>query len=1032
MKHFVSLFVCLLAAGVLLGAVSVRPVQAQQQEVPEEVRQELERRGMTVQEARQRARELGINLDNPQQALRQAERLGLPTERIRALLQAARQDTTRQRQAPVSDTTTAPPYPTLTGTPTIEPDSVSRPQLPLEIDVEVPLQSRSFIQRVRPFFYTAGGDSVAVQNVQRRRGSVLRGAWGGQITIPRDTMAGTWTLFVQASTQDTTVTMPTGRRLTIFPEGEFPRRDTTRAREDTLEYFGYDTFQTIPEAFVPSATGPVNDSYIVGPQDELRLTVWGAAEFTYNLQVDREGRVTIPNVGQFTVAGKTISTLREELRQWLSQSYAGLTSDPPTVFMDLMVTRVRPVQVYVLGEVGQPGGYTVSSFATVFNALYSVGGPLKRGSLRNIQVIRNGEVVETVDLYGYLMDGTSPDPVQLRNNDYVFIPPRGETVAITGSVKRPAYYEVKDDETAEDLVDYAGGLEPNAYSKRFQIERIVPFDEREDPSVAREVLDFDLNRARTGAIDVDLADGDHVKILSIREATDRVVQTKVKSVKVSGAVFQPGRYGLSDSLRTVKDLIEQADGLTGDAFQKHAQLVRRKDDLDPSSMSLNLSDVMADNPRENVVLRAGDSLHVASVQEMRSDRFVRISGQVRNPGEYSYREGMTVEDLLYRAGGLGDDEYLKEVFLERADLFRVSDDGARERVIPFHLGDALQGDGLADRELKAEDEIRIYAATVERLEERFVEVSGAVKGPGEFRYRDNMTLKDVILQAGGFQEGANLREVEVTRMVEQRGGDGLRATTLRVPLNERARKVDSVSFSVRDTVRALQAADEFQLQHRDRVYVRTDPSFQPQETVQVRGEVRFPGEYTILRDNERLSDVLRRAGGVLPTGYLKGGRLFRTTDDAGASLGDQGEQVIVEMQQAVEGDPDDDVILRPGDEIIIPPQPNTVAIRGNVANEGLVKHESGKRVEYYLERAGGVREDTERVLLTQASGATFRVRTGWFRRTPKVDDGAIIRVVAEEPKPEREQVDIGQIATETVSILSSALTVIVLATRAFE
>jgi protein involved in polysaccharide export with SLBB domain len=294
-----------------------------------------------------------------------------------------------------------------------------------------------------------------------------------------------------------------------------------------------------------------------------------------------------------------------------------------------------------------------------------------------------------------------------------------------------------------------------------------------------------------------------------------------------------------------------------------------------------------------------------------------------------------------------------------------------------------------------------------------------------------MTLKDVILQSGGFTEGANLREVEVTRMVEQRGQEGLRATTIRVPLNRGARNVDSVSFSVRDTVRALRAADEFTLEHRDRVFVRTDPAFQPQQTVTIRGEVRFPGEYTILRDNERLSDVLRRAGGVLPTGYLKGGRLLRDTDDTGASFRREGEQVIVEMQQAVEGDRDDDVILRPGDEIVIPPQPNTVAIRGNVANEGLVKHEPGERVEYYLDRAGGVREDTERILLTQASGATFRVNTGWFRRTPEVDDGAIIRVVAEEPQPEGEAVDVGQIAQESISILSSALTVIVLATRAF-
>jgi protein involved in polysaccharide export with SLBB domain len=219
-------------------------------------------------------------------------------------------------------------------------------------------------------------------------------------------------------------------------------------------------------------------------------------------------------------------------------------------------------------------------------------------------------------------------------------------------------------------------------------------------------------------------------------------------------------------------------------------------------------------------------------------------------------------------------------------------------------------------------------------------------------------------------------------------------------------------------MQALEAAAEFELQHRDRVFVRQDPAFQPQETVTVQGEVRYPGEYTLLRDNERLSNVIQRSGGVLPTGYLKGGRLTRN-----------GEQVIVEMGDATQGDPEEDVIVRPGDEIVIPTQPNTVAIRGNVANEGLIKHEEGRRVEYYLDRAGGTRQNTEAILLTQASGATFRVDTGWFRRTPEVDDGAVIRVT-EEPEQEQ-QIDYTQIASNVTQILSSAATILALASQVF-
>ncbi|PSQ90849.1 MAG: sugar ABC transporter substrate-binding protein, partial [Bacteroidetes bacterium QH_2_63_10] len=367
-----------------------------------------------------------------------------------------------------------------------------------------------------------------------------------------------------------------------------------------------------------------------------------------------------------------------------------------------------------------------------------------------------------------------------------------------------------------------------------------------------------------------------------------------------------------------------------------------------------------------------------------------------------------------------------------ADLFRESGDGDKERVIPFHLGDVLEGAGMADRTLRPGDKVRVYPATVKRVKDRFVHVSGAVQDTGRYAYRDNMTLKDLILQANGFTEGASLRNVAVTRMVERQGRSGSRAKTIEVPLVDREVNPKDVNFSVGDTARALEAAASFSLRHRDRVFIRKDPSFQPQRTVTVEGEVQYPGEYTLLRDNERLSSIIQRAGGVLSTGYLKGGRLLRkqAQADEGFRAKKPSKQVIVEMNQAVRGDMSSDIILQPGDEIVIPSQPNTVAVRGNVANEGLIKHRDGRRVDYYLDRAGGIRDSTQAIYLTQASGATFRVKTGWFRRTPQVDDGAVIRVTRKQPSSQGEGTDIAQIVTEVTGILSSALTVLVLVTRA--
>jgi protein involved in polysaccharide export with SLBB domain len=1030
-----------LLAALLATVAWTAPAEAQQ--VPDEVRQQLEERGMTVQEARQRARELGIDLSNPQQAARRARELGIPESQIQALLQAARGGGAAEASGTGLQAggqrrrglrrTAAPEYPVLGGTPTIDPDTVSVRQLPQRVRVRIPLRSNASIVRVEAFLQgaqadtaTQASDTSSVTGLRRLRGGQRDGVWGGSFRIERGASAGVRSLFVEASTLDTTVTINTGRVHRLFRAGAIPQAllqrefqdDGRMAGRDSLRYFGYDTFNTIPEAFLPTASGPVGDGYIVGPNDEMRLVVWGGAEFQYTLQVDREGRVTVPNVGQFTVAGKKVSVLEEEMRQWLSQSYSGLTADPPTVFMDLTVTRVRPVQVYVLGEVNQPGGYTVSSFATAFNALYSVGGPKRSGSLRRIRVVRDGAVVDTVDLYDYLLQSRSPDPVQLQAGDFIRVPPRGKTVAIDGPVKRPAYYELKEGETFQDLLQFAGGLKPEAYAKRFQVEHVVPFDERDDPSVAREVQDYSLVAARSGSTRVAMADGDRVEILSIREVGDQALKPRIRAAKVSGAVFQPGRYEIGDDVRTVRDLIERADGLVSDAYRPRAELYRLQEDLQRSMRTLDLEAVMNDAPTANVVLRPGDSLHVDSRRAFRAPRYVRISGQVRAPGRYRYREDMTLQDLLFKGGGLNDDEYLKRVFKERADLYRESDDGREVRGIPFHLGDALRGQGMANRPLQPGDSVRVYPIRVEQVEDRFVTIQGAVKTTGRFQYTDDMTLKDALVRAEGFAERASPR-VEITRATTNAEGRE-QAETIRLSLAEDGLAASEVELGVRDTSEAMKTADTFGLQHRDRIYVRPDPSFKVQEVVTVSGEVRYPGQYTILRDDERLSDVVERAGGILPTGYPQGGRLVR-----------DGEQVIINFAEALEGDEDSDVILQPQDEISIPRRPNTVTIAGNVANEGKVKHASGKRVDYYLQRAGGTRDNTEAIYLTQANGATFRVKTGWFRRTPQVQDGALIRVVGEsEEEGQRTFQQVSQTVTQSLGILSSALTVIALAGRA--
>ena len=795
---------------------------------------------------------------------------------------------------------------------------------------------------------------------------------------------------------------------------------TARTRATTgprLPFFGYNLFTDIPRSFEPSAVGPVNEGYLIGPQDELRLTLWGATEFQYDLDVDREGRIYVPKAGQMVVAGRQLKDLRREMKQWLSRSYAGLETDPPSVFMDLTITRLRSIRVFVLGEVARPGGYSMSSYSTLFNVLYSVGGPLTRGSLRNIQVTRDGQVVTSADFYNYLLKGYEANPIRLQSNDHIFIPLRGKTVAISGKVRRPAIYELKEGEGFSQLLSYAGGLWAEAYTKRFQIDRIIPFEQREDPSIAREVIDVDMAKVLAGEDKINLYDGDQVHILSILDILENVVTIE------GTPVLQPGRYELKNSIHTVRDLIMAADGITGDVYMAKADLIRTRPDMMEELISLNLGEVFADVPTQNLPLRPLDRLRIYSIHELEIPRSVRITGKVRQPGTYALRDSMTVYDLLFLGGGLLDEEFLKDVFMDRADLYRRTFDGTDEMIIPFHLGDALAEAGFADSLLRPGDGIRVYPREVEVIKDKVVTIYGAVKQPGQYRLRENMMLEDIILHAGGFTENAFLAEAQVTRLLVGEidhnpygpVAKNQKVINLTVPLA--SADLDTVSFALEDTVRALKYARQFPLKHRDKVFIRTDPDYRLQETVTVTGEVLFPGEYTILQENETLVDVIRRAGGVTPTGYPKGGRLIR-----------QGEKLITRIDEAIAGKKRANVILHPGDEIIIPSKPNTVAVHGNVSNPGLFKHESNRRVSYYLEQAGGEGEETENILLTQASGATFKLHRFIFRQNPRVEDGAVITVTR---KPEREKVefDLGKTITDAFSLLASAATVVAIIYR---
>ncbi len=756
--------------------------QTRVSEIPLEVQQDMARQGIDITQVIDQARQLGIDLLNPQRAVMQARRLGVPEPEIRKMLEVA--------------------------------NRIKTGQLPKDLLLE-PLQ-------------------------------------------------------VETPGEDAGLVYP--------PTEEEP--DSLLVEADSLAeespYFGYDFFRGIPAAFELSAIGPVDAAYYIGYGDELRLTVWGAAEFQYDLLIDREGRVYLPNVGQYTAAGKSLGRLRKDLKKWLARTYSGLATSPPTIFMDLTLTRLRPIRVFVLGEVARPGGYTIPNSSTVFNALYYMGGPLTRGSLRELQVIRNGKSMATVDFYNYLLKGFDPNQVRLTENDHIFVPLRGKTVQVFGEVRRPAIYEVKAGESLSDLLDFAGGLTPSGYTKRLQIERIVPFPDREEPSIAREIIDIDLEPILQGKQTATLMDGDVVSVFSILDAF-------TNAVTISGAVIQPGIYELGKEIVLLSDLVRVADGLTGDAYLGKGDLIRTKADSTEVLISIDIEKVLQNDPEHDLALQAQDQVVIYSQSDLRIEEFVTIKGAVKFPGDFPLQQNLTIEDLIFKAGG-----FLENAYSKSAQLSRL--------------------------------------------------VSNSIEG--------HERVEIIELSLAGNESNGGLYD-----------------------------------YGEQDDARRLQ------LKHRDVLYVRSDPGFIPQQHVEIEGEVLFPGAYVLRKENETLADLVRRAGGILATGYAKGGRLIR-----------ERERVVVSFDEILSGSNRADVILLDGDKIVIPRKPNTVAVRGNVGIAGLIKYNRGSRVDYYLDQAGGQQEDTKEVLLTQANGATFKLgrRFLFFRKNPVMDEGATITVISKE------------------------------------
>ncbi|KAB4910466.1 capsule biosynthesis protein, partial [Bacteroides thetaiotaomicron] len=625
------------------------------------------------------------------------------------------------------------------------------------------------------------------------------------------------------------------------------------ARGDQV--FGRNIFNTRNLTFEPSVNLATPANYRLGPGDEVIIDIWGASQNTIRQQISPEGTINIQKIGPVNLSGMTVSAANDYLKNALNKIYNGLnnTTDP-TSDIRLTLGNIRTIQINVMGEVVQPGTYALSSFSTVFHALYRAGGVSDIGSLRNVQLVRNGKNIATIDVYEFIMKGNTQDDIRLQEGDVVIVPAYDVLVKISGKVKRPMRFEMKKDENLATLIKYAGGFEADAYTRSLRVVR--QNGEEYEVNTVKDI-DYNIYKMRNGDV----------------VTAEAILNRFTNKLEIRGAVYRPGIYQLSGKLNTIRELVHEAQGLTGDAFLNRAVLYRQREDLTSEVVQIDIKSIM-DGTSPNLALMKNDILYIPSIHDLEDRGNVTVHGEVAHPDSYPYADNMTLEDLIIQAGGL------KEA-----------------------------------------------ASTVR------IDISRRIKNPRSTA--DNDTIGQMY------------------------------------------------TFSLKDGF-VIDGQPGFILEPYDQVYVRRSPGYQAQQNVAIEGEILFGGNYAMTSREERLSDLVNKAGGPTNYAYLRGAKLTRVANASEKKrMGDVirlmsrqlGEAMIdslgirvedtftvgIDLEKALSNPKSNaDLVLREGDVISIPKNTNTVTINGAVMVPNTVSYMKGKNVDYYLNQAGGCSDNARK------------------------------------------------------------------------
>ncbi|WP_031526294.1 SLBB domain-containing protein [Dyadobacter crusticola] len=646
-------------------------------------------------------------------------------------------------------------------------------------------------------------------------------------------------------------------------------RDSTaagRARQRRLNRtFGSAFFSRSSATFEPNLRIATPKNYILGPDDELIVDIYGNSVDNFRMKVSPEGTVKMLNLAPVQVSGLTIEQANERIVNRLRQAYSTLNRPGSGTYSSITLGNVRSIKVMIIGEAVRPGSYTVSSLASAFNALYVSGGPNRNGSYRNIEIIRDNKILRKIDLYRFLIDGDLRDNIALRDQDIILIRPYDTRIELAGQLKKTGVFEAKAGETLNDLIRYAGGFSPEAFTQLIQYQRNTG------------------NNFVIGTIDSTQISSFVPKngdIFTIKKILDVIAN----QVEIRGAVTRPGFYPLDERTKTVKELINIAQGIGQRAFLNRALLERASGDTQTGLVAIDLRKLL-NNEIPDIQLLPGDILTIKSVEDLKEFTYLSIDGSVINPGAYYY-------------------------------------------------------------------------------------------------YKD-ITIADLIFQAGGFTEGGVPYRIEVSRRVKN--------DTTGLPESQNVR---IFTLNVADNLVLNEEDQKFKLLPYDIVLIRKSPRYESQKIVTVAGEVTYPGTYTILNNFERISDLFPKVGGLKKEAYIEGARFYRNRELVALDL-----KAIVEKPNIPAN-----LLLVDGDTLYIPKKSEMIRIQGGVYNPSVVNFDRSFNFKEYISQAGGYTERARknRTYVSYPNGRTHRTNKFlFFRSYPRVEPGSVITIPVKEPRNEQ-------------------------------